>query len=55
MRRDGWPRSPFFAEALVFLMWHGANLTYPVRDRIDRAVERWDKKLNAAAFNEGDE
>lgn len=55
MRRDGWPKSPLLAEALVAVMWHGRNLQWVIGDRIGRAVEWWDRRVNAAAFNEGDD
>ena len=55
MRRDGWPRCPWWAEALTAVMWHGLNLTAPLRGRLERAVERWDRRVCAAAYNPDDE
>ena len=55
MRRDGWPRCPWWAEALGGLLWHGLNVTAPLRHAADWALERWDKRVCAAAYNPDDE
>ena len=47
-RDDGWPRCPWWAEALTTVVWMALNAW-------DTALEAWDRHINAAAFNPDEE